>query len=109
MIREDAGGDDKRECPTSPSVSFPTFLIGNPRFFLQAGDTQMKGQKKDHGFPLTTGGNDRRGTGGNDKRGDRRGMTTLGGGVDPVEVVNEDDGVNQPSQWRCSHSSRVLD
>ena len=66
------GGNDKRECPTSPSVSFPTFLIGNPRFFLQAGDTQMKGQKQDHGFPLKTGGNDRRGTGGNDKRGDRR-------------------------------------
>lgn len=34
------------------------------------------------GFPLTTGGNDTRETGGGDK---------FGGGVGPVEVVNEVD------------------
>ncbi len=74
----ETGGDDRETGGNDKGgarhllVSFPTFLIGNPRFFLQAGDTQMKGQKQDHGFPLKTGGNDRRGTGGNDKRGDRR-------------------------------------
>ena len=49
------------------SLSFPTFLIGNPGVFPPGGDTRMKGRKKKTGFPLTTCGNDRRGTGGNDR------------------------------------------
>ena len=50
------------------------------------------------GFPLTTGGNDMRETGGNDMRetggNDMRetgGGDKFGGGVGPVEVVNEVD------------------
>ena len=54
--------------PAAPPLSFPTFLIGNPRG-ASRGATRMKGQKEKTGFPLKTCGNDSGGTCGNDRRG----------------------------------------
>ena len=44
-----------------PLLSFPTSSIGNPRAFPMQGHTNEKPEEKNPGFPLKTGGNDRRG------------------------------------------------
>ena len=51
-------------------VVIPDVFNRESRGFSPRRDTRMKGQRKDTGFPLTTGGNDRRESG-ND-RGERR-------------------------------------
>ena len=45
----------------SPFLSFPTFLIGNPWPFPMQGHPNEGTEKKNPGFPLTTGGNDKGG------------------------------------------------
>ena len=65
MIRDDAGGDDKGE------ISFcviPDVFNRESKVFPKQGYTN-EGIEKNTGFPLTTCGNDKRGTGGNDKGG----------------------------------------
>ena len=93
-------------CFQSPSV-IPDVVNRESRAFPMQGHTNEGTEKKDTGFPLTTGGNDRGGTGGNDRGGtggsDRGGT----GGSDRGSNGNDRRGVAGTTGLAPRHSPLV--